>query len=150
MKTDKSPSSRMKRTNGRRQDHLPGPGHPALTPDIRPLEPRPLQQQSRPSLQGPDIRRPARTSGPSPDIRPEARKSGATLQNLQKPTPPARTSGPTARTSGVPGMPGCLARRPDVRLPLPARSNGPKPMYPLALLDYIYSSSTYVLGLAKD
>ena len=93
VKTDKPPSSRMKRTNGNGQVHLPGPGHPAKSPDIRPLEQPQQQQPRRPSLQGPDIRRPARTSGPSPEIRPKARTSGATLQNIQKFRPPARTSG---------------------------------------------------------
>ena len=48
----------------------------------------------------------ARTSGPSPDIQQEARKSGAMHQNLQKLSPPARTFGLPARTSGPsPGHP---------------------------------------------
>src|SRR3990170_739632 len=143
VKTDKPPSPRMKRTNGNGQEHLPGPGHPAMTPDIRPLEQPHQQQPSRPSLQGPDIRRPARTSGPIPDIRPEARKSGATHQNLQKPPP-------SARTSGLSRSPGHPARRPDIRLRLSAHSKGPKPMYLFAPRDYIYSIPFLFLGLAKD
>ena len=130
VKTDKPPSPWMKRTNGNGQVHLPGPGHPAKSPDIRPLEQPQQQQPRRPSLQGPDIRRPARTSGPSPEIRPKARTSGATLQNIQKFCPPARTSGPQpghpappkapdirpiARTSGHP----CLRTvRAEARVPL--------------------------------
>ena len=130
VRTDKPPSSRMKKTNGNGQVHLPGPGHPAMTPDIRPLEHPQQQQPRRPSLQGPDIRRPARTSGQSPEIRPKARTSGATLQNIQKFCPPARTSGPqprhpaspqapdirpVARTSGHPGL---RTVRAEARVPL--------------------------------
>ena len=81
----KTQSPWKRRTNRRRQKQPPGTGHPARTPDIRPLEiytARTLQKK----LQGPDIRRPARTSGVQPghpvpheppDIRPDARTSGA-------------------------------------------------------------------------
>ena len=91
VKTDKPPSPWMKRTNGNGQVHLPGPGHPAKSPDIRPLE---QPQQPQPSYKS--YR--ARTSGPAPrtsglprspgnlalcpEIRPKARTSGATLQNI--------------------------------------------------------------------
>jgi len=120
----------------------PGPGHPAPAPDIRPLE----TSTTAPS-QPPNIYRP-RTSGPSPEIRPEARTSGTTHQNLQKMTPPARTSGLRARTFGPSGRPEHPARRPDIRLRLSAHSKGPKPMHPFAPLDYIYSPISLFLGLA--
>ena len=118
VKTDKPPSSRMKRTNGNGQVHLPGPGHPAMTPDIRPLEHPQQQQPRRPGLQGPDIWHPARTSGQSPEIRPKARTSGATLQNIQKFCPPARTSGPQP---GHPASP----EAPDIR-PQPGHPASPE------------------------
>ena len=110
---------------------------------------RPLETSTTATSQPPNIYRP-RTSGPSPDIRPEARKSGApylesTKADLASPDirPPARTS----RPSGKPGHPArCLVIRPH----LSAHSKRPRPMYPFAHLDYIYSSSSLFLGLAKD
>ena len=115
MKMVKTPSPWKKRTNGRRQEQPPGTGHPARTPDIRPLEihkARHLQKK----LQGPDIRCPARTSGPhrksglnpghpalvSRDHRSLPRQPGhpafaPDIRRLPKP----RTSGPSERTSGV-------------------------------------------------
>ena len=117
VKTDKPPSPWMKRTNGNGQVHLPGPGHPApgATTAAAAQTPKPT---------GPG--HPAS----SPDIRPKARTSGATLQNIQKFCPPARTSGPqpghpappeapdirpVARTSGHP----CLRTvRAEARVPL--------------------------------
>uniref|UniRef100_A0A8R7UDI3 Uncharacterized protein n=1 Tax=Triticum urartu TaxID=4572 RepID=A0A8R7UDI3_TRIUA len=111
MKTDKSPSPRMKRLNGRRQEHLPSPEHPAVTPDIRPLE------SSTTAAQPPSAYRPR--SGPtSPDIRPFPSSQISGLQpgnpdpsepEGNKPAALARTSGcespdigPDARTSGLP------------------------------------------------
>ena len=135
MKTNKLPSPWTKRTNGKSQEHLPGPGHQAPGPSSSAAS-QPLNKD-RP-----------RTSGPSPEIRPEARTSGATHQNLQKLPPLARTSGLLARTSGPSGRPGHPARRPDIRPRPSAHSKGPKPVYPFAPLDYIYSPISLFLGLA--
>ena len=104
VKTIKPPSSQMKRTNGRSQEHIPGPGHPAKTPDIRPLEihkARHLQKK----LQGPDIRHPARTSGLPPEIRPPGRISGPGFPNTVKMAPTARTSGLRTGHSAPPEAP---------------------------------------------
>ena len=140
MKMVQTPSPRKKRTHGRRQEQPPGTGHPARTPDIRPLEiytARTLQKK----LQGPDIRRPARTSGVrpghpplltgnpakipdiwhwrlgstegcpvSPDIRPAPRTSGA-----------SRSNGHPAPPSGHPASPIRRIERPSA----PARTSGP-------------------------
>ena len=38
MKMVKTPSPWKKRTNGRRQEQPPGTGHPAMAPDIRPVQ----------------------------------------------------------------------------------------------------------------
>ena len=79
VKTDKPPSPWMKRTNGRRQVPLPGPGHPA-----------PEDVNNRAAQPSKCYR--ARTSGPSPghpappeapEIRTLARTYGATRQKLQ-------------------------------------------------------------------
>ena len=68
-----------------------------------------------------------------PDIRPPARKSGPRHSREQQGwTLPARTSGPSARTSAPPT---CVQRVWAVA------------HVPLRPLDYIYSPSTYVLGL---
>ena len=104
MKMDKTPSQRKKRTNGRRQKKPPGTGHPAKTPDIRPLEiytASPLQKKLH-------IRRPARTSGPH-------RKSG---QNPEHPAPASREH------RSLPRQPGHPAIAPDIRrLPKQRTSN---------------------------
>ena len=160
MKLDKTPSPRKKRTNGRRQNQPLGTGHPARTPDIRPLEihkARHLQKK----LQGPDIRRPARTSGPhrksslnpghpalvSREHRSLPRQPGhlaiaPDIRSLPKP----RTSGPSERTSGVAPQvhrrvnstspdirslqPGHPAPRERPDIRLVARTSGPSPGHP--------------------
>ena len=117
VKTDKPPSPWMKRTNGNGQVHLPGPGHPAKSPDIRPLEQPQQQQPRRPSLQGPDIRRPARTSGQKPGHpAPRYRTSRSfALQPGHPASPEAPDIRPDARTSGHP----CLRTvRAEARVPL--------------------------------
>ena len=116
MKMVKTRSPGKNRTNGRRQEQPPGTGHPARTPDIRPLEiytARTLQKK----LQGPDIRRPARTSGPphrkssqnhghlapaSREHRRLPRQPGhpASTSNIRR-LPKQRTSGTSERTSGA-------------------------------------------------
>ena len=143
VKTDKPPSPWMKRTNGRRQVHLPGPGHPA---------PEDVNNSSSPAievLQGPDIRPQPRTSGSSrspgnpaprpdirrratettvaepssPDIRRPARKSG---QKPGHPAPRYRTSRSFALQPGHPAPP----EAPDIRPPLSAHSKGRGPCTP--------------------
>ena len=120
VKTDKPPSSRMKRTNGNGQVHLPGPGHPAKAPDIRPLERLPLQLLRHQVPTGPGHPAPqARTSGPS-------RGPGYSAPCLEIRTPPnPRATWPAspAWTSGPPRTPGHPAS-------LSANSKGPRPMYP--------------------
>ena len=101
VKTDKPPSSWMKRTNGNGQVHLPGPGHPAKSPDIRPLEQPQQQQPRRPSLQGPDIRPQPGNPAKSPDIRRHATEH-----------------------------PEVLPSSPDIRPPLSAHSKGRGPCTP--------------------
>ena len=95
VKTDKPPSSRMKRTNGNGQVHLPGPGHPAKSPDIRPLEQPQQQQPRRPSLQGPNIRPQPGNPVKSPDIRRHATEHPEVLPSIPDIRPPARTSDPS-------------------------------------------------------
>ena len=98
------------------------------------------------SGQAPDIRPlpQARTSGTSPEIR----RPSQNVQKLDLASPDIR---PSARTSGASGKPRHPARRPDIRPLLPTCSvSGPKAHVPLRPLDYIYSPSTYLLGLAKD
>ena len=144
MKTDKSPSPWMERTNGRRQEHLPGPGHSAKTPDIRPLEHRPLQQQSRPSLQGPDIGRLARTSGRrpgNPAFSPDIRTSLSREQKKCHSSPDIR---PKARTSGPSRAPEHPAPRPDIRTPPIQRAS-----WPTAPVRTSGPSSTDIRHLAK-
>ena len=99
VKTDKPPSSRMKRTNGNRQVHLPGP-------DIRP-SPRTSGPWSNHSRSSPDAQAyRARTSGVQPGHPAPARKSG------QKPGHPA----PRYRTSRSFALqPGHPAPSPDIR-----------------------------------
>src|SRR4051812_43836548 len=109
VKTDKPPSPWMKKTNGNGQVHLPGPGHPAKAREeknqwkrtIPPTGPRTADQAPAHPPPGVPTTPPPhpthsyrpQTSGPSLEIRPIARKSGTPHQNLQKPAPPARTSG---------------------------------------------------------
>ena len=153
MKTDKSPSPRMRRTNGRSQEHLPGPGHPAKAPDIWPQEHLPLQLLHHQVPTGPrHPARQARTSGPaSPDIQPflRSRISGLLPGNPDTPEPESNMATFTspdiwhsanARTSGP--TPGCPAS-------LSAHSKGPMPVYPFSPLDYIYSIPYNFLGLAN-
>ena len=99
------PSSRMKRTNGRSQAHLLGPGYPSTTPDIRPLELHPPQPLSCQDATGPghpilaevsDIRPPARKSG-----HPRTREQHGQLHQPGHPASTAWTSGPS-RTPGHP------------------------------------------------
>ena len=144
----KSPSSWMRRTNGKSQEHLPGPGHPAKTPDIRPLERHPLQQHSRQKLQAPNIRprQPGHPASPEPpDIWPLARKSGPSEPESNK----CHHSSPDIRPPPQPGHP-VSPESPEIRPPLSAYSEGPRPVYPFSPLDYIYSTSPNFLGLAKD
>ena len=123
-------------------------------PDIRPLP------QARTSGTSPEIRRPSQKTpeaepsqpghpAPGPDIRPVAsrRTSGPAPGN---PAPhhrswtlPARTSGPSARTSGVSGRPGHPARRPDIRPPSACVQRiWAEAHVPLRPLDYIYSPTS--------
>ena len=139
VKTDKPPSPWMKRTNGRRQVHLPGPGHPA---------PEDVNNSSSPAievLQGPDIRpQPQpRTSGSSrspgnPAPRPDIRRHATETTVAEPSSPDIRPPSPTSGPSGRPGHPA----------PLSAHSKEPKPVYPFDPLDYIYSFSPIFLGLA--
>ena len=104
VKTDKPPSPWMKRTNGRRQVPLPGPGHPA---------PEDVNNSRSPAtevLQSPDIRPlpQARTSGHSPDIR---------CPIIERP-------------EAGPRQPGHPARGPDIRLFVSRRTSGPQPGHP--------------------
>ena len=117
--TDEENQWKGTRTASRSRTSGQDPGHPA--PGV----------SSSAASQSLNKYRP-RTSGPSPEIRPEARTSGATHQNLQKLTPPARTSGLLARTSSPSGRPGHAAHRPDIRPRLCAHSKGPRPLYPFA------------------
>ncbi|XBI54847.1 hypothetical protein VPH35_036783 [Triticum aestivum] len=128
MKTDKSPSPWTKRTNGKSQEHLPGPGHPATTPDIRPLEHPPQQPPSRSTSTGPGHLALARKSGQKPG----------------HPAPRTRTYRSCLHQPGHPA----LREGPDIRPRLSAHSKGPKPVYPFAPLDYIYSPISLFLGLA--
>ena len=143
VKMYKPPSSRMKKTNGRSQGHLRGPRHPATTPDVRPLEHRPSSScTAAKHLQAPDIRprQPGHPALPELlDIRPPAWKSGPRHSREQQGwTLPARTSGPSTRTSGVSGRPGHPARRPDIRPPcLRAAHLGHGPCTPSPLRLYI-------------
>ena len=137
MKTDKSPSPQMRITNGRSQEHLPGPGHLAKAPDIRPLERHPLQQLSRQKLHAPDIRprQPDHPASPEPpDIRPPARKSGPSEPESNQ----CHHSSPDIRHPSS-----------DIRPPVSAHSEGPRPVYPFSHLDYIYSTSPNFPRLAK-
>ena len=152
VKSDKPPSPQMKRNAERRKRQL-------HDPDIRPQARtsgcwrRPLQQQppSHQVLQAPDIRRQPRTSSasPSPGHPPRRRKSG-TLQiesnKVSSSSPDIRPVSPDIR----------LSVKPQTSGPSPGRLTSPayvqcirsKAHVPLHPLDYIYSPSTYVLGLA--
>ena len=107
MKMYKSPSPRMRRTNGRSQEHLPGPGHPAKAPDIPRLERLPLQLLNHQVPTGPGHPAPqARTSGTSQG-----------LGHLEDTGRPAALETPDDRPPA------------DVRY-LAASRFGPRPMYP--------------------
>jgi hypothetical protein len=148
-------------------EFLPSPELPATCPELPAPGPSGL-----PGTSGPRTFRPARNFRPStlqatlgranslfsPD--PARNLPGPSgLRNIRPPRnfrPPESRPAPTAPTLGLhrnlPGTSGARTFRPSPELPaLPACSDsGPRPMYPFAHLDYIYSSPTYVLGLAKD
>ena len=52
------------------------------------------------------------------------------------------------RWSDLKGTEGIRPTIPDIRPPLSAHSEGPRPVYPFNPLDYIYSFSSIFLGLA--
>ena len=93
----------------------PGPGHPALSPDIRPLETSAIAAYQLPSIYRP------RTSGPSPDIRPGP--------EIRPQRPDIRTSC-KQRTEENPRQPGHPAPALDIRLLSKARTSGPTPRRP--------------------
>ena len=120
VKTDKPPSPRMERTIGNGQVHLPGPGHPAKTPDIRPLEmppqqPQPSQKSYRARTSGPAPRTsglPGSSGNPAlcPEILPRLSRDRRSLrrqlghlapQPRHPATPEAPDIWPDARTSGL-------------------------------------------------
>jgi hypothetical protein len=131
-KTDKSPSSRMKRNGGRNWRSPQDPDIRPQAPDIRPLEHLLQQQQlGRPAI-GPGHPAGPRTSGPrAPKIRRLHRTSGAPSQNLQKLNHVSPDIRPTAQTSGSSRAAGHPAPFPDIRTPpahrapRPARTSGP-------------------------
>ena len=139
VKTNKSPSSWMKRTNRRSQEQLPGPGHPTMTPDIWPLEHPPRQPPStyRPRTSGhsPDIR-------PSPDIRAFPWKSGIERQNAPEAWPLQPGHPARAWTSGDSRSPGHLAPSPDIRHLPACRERAKGPCIPLSLTPS-WSSTIY-------
>ena len=123
VKTDKPPSPWMKRTNGNGQVHLPGPGHPAMTPDIRLLEHRQQQQPRSPSLQGPNIRPKPGNPAKSPDIRRHATEHPEVLPSSPdiRPQPghPASPEAPDIRPVARPsGHPCRRTVRAEARVPL--------------------------------
>ena len=108
VKMYKPASSRMKKTNGRSQGHLPGPGHPATTPDVRPLALHPPQPLRRQDTTGPGHpASPARTSGPS-----QAPGNPAASSDIRTPTNP--------RATWLASL--ALRKHPDIWPPLSAHS----------------------------
>src|SRR4051812_7774254 len=123
VKTDKPPSPWMKRTNGNGQVHLPGPGHSAKAPDIRPLECPPQHQTTRSTATGPGHPAlgfsPKNQTPPTPNHFPES-----PAPNRKKPHPTQK------HTQAGPASPDIRPPSPDIR-PLPKhRTSGPTPGHP--------------------
>ena len=100
VKTDKPPSSRMKRTNGNGQVHLPGPGHPAPRATTAAAAQTPKPTGPGHPASSPDIRPQPRNPTKSLDIRRHAREHPKVLPSSPDIRPPSSDIRPPARTSG--------------------------------------------------
>ena len=134
------PSPSVRGSKGRRRkkrqllqapDIRPQPGHPA------PEDVNNSSSLAIEALQGPDIR--PGPGHPAPRDSPEIRRQPGHMAPHHRMSrswiKPAQTSGPAP---GHPASPACVQC---------VRAEAHVPLRPL---DYIYSPSTYVLGLAKD
>ena len=133
-----------------------GPGHPAPArtsgPSRKPGHPT-IARKS-----GAHRRRHPKLNHVSPDIRPEARTSGSSRAAGHPASSPEIRAPPFQRATRLdPDSLDIRPQRPDIRRLGKARTSGPPACVqriwavahvPLRPLDYIYSPSTYILGLA--